>query len=108
MIRDYAEEEGIVNHWIWNTQAHDTQTFDELRAASKRLPNVTFSSCYRDGMTPGCYPYEYKMNCMLPIDDSWPKWQKEPWREYKPDNEHRPLMRHQEEDTIRRWGPKKK
>ena len=106
MIRAYAEETGRKHHWIWNVKETDKMTFDQLRAASKRLPNVTFSSCSRDGLTPGCYPYEYKLNCM-PIDDSWPDWQDKPWREYNPENENRQLTRHQKEAPVRRWSANK-
>ena len=106
MIRDYAEETGRKHHWIWNVKETDMMTFDKLRATSKRLPNVTFSSCSRDGLTPGCYPYEYKLNCK-PIDDSWPDWQDKPWRDYNPENEHRQLTRHQKAGTVRRWSANK-
>ena len=58
MIKDYATDTGTKNHWIWNVAESDLMPFEELMWKSKRLPNVTFDSCKRDGLTPGCYPYE--------------------------------------------------
>ena len=88
-------------------RSFELETFERMMWKSKRLSNVTFDSCKRDGLTPGCYPYEYDINCMMPIDDSWPIGTMKPWRKYDPENEHRQLTRHQKEGTIRRWSGKK-
>ena len=91
------QDDGGKNHWIWNVDESELETFERMMKKSKRLSNVTFDLCKRDGLTPGCYPYEYDINCVLPIDDSWPIGTMKPWRKYDPENEHRQLTRHQKE-----------